>query len=75
MSRIESHIFLHHALIRLHEQFGVVALPIHDCLAVEADQADVAQLVVELAGEEVLGFRPVIKISGVGSGVCPAAVV
>ena len=64
LSRVESQIFLQRALVRLYHDHGVRAVPIHDCLMVAERHAKAARQVIEQAAAEVLGFVPVVKVSG-----------
>lgn len=61
LSRVESEIFLQRALVRLHRDYGIAAVPIHDCLMVAEEHVGVVKQVIEEAATVVLGFTPVIK--------------
>ena len=47
-----------------YRDYGIHAVPIHDCLIVAARHREVAKQVIERATEEVLGFVPVVKVTG-----------
>ena len=66
LSRFKSQIFLHRALLRLHRDDGIQAIPIHDCLIVAKRHAALAKRVIEQAAEEVLAFVPVVQMTSCG---------
>lgn len=62
LSMTESRVFWRGALLRLWREHQAPAIPIHDCLLVRERDAGKALAVVLACAEQVLGFRPVVKV-------------
>jgi hypothetical protein len=62
LSMVESQIFWRRALMRLWNELGIPALPIHDCLLVRESDAEAARQMILECAQEVLGFLPAVKV-------------